>query len=74
MKKRSVMEGKEKGGAVTKRSVDPKCIPRSFIPGAPCDTSVQDVLCLLSTLGASYTSGQVKVSHTNRIRSHTLVA
>jgi hypothetical protein len=29
---------------VSKRSVDPKCIPKPFIPGAPCDTSVQDVL------------------------------
>ena len=31
-------------GTVPKRSVDPKCIPKAFIPGAPCDTSVHDVL------------------------------
>jgi hypothetical protein len=30
---------------VPKRSVDPKCIPKSFIPGtAACETSVHDVL------------------------------
>ena len=29
---------------VPKSSVDPKCIPKPFIPGALCDTSVDDVL------------------------------
>jgi hypothetical protein len=29
---------------VPKRSVDPKCIPKHFIPGAACETSVHDVL------------------------------
>ena len=39
------MQGTETVHAtVPKRSVDPKCIPKPFIPGAPCDTSVDDVL------------------------------
>jgi hypothetical protein len=40
------MQGTEMVHAtVSKHSVDPKCIPNPFIPGAPRDTSVQDVLC-----------------------------
>jgi hypothetical protein len=31
-------------GTVSDRSVDPKCIPKPFIPGAACETSVHDVL------------------------------
>ena len=30
---------------VPKHSVNPKCIPKPFIPGAPCDTNVDGVLC-----------------------------
>jgi hypothetical protein len=29
---------------VPKGSVHPKCIPKHFIPGAACETSVRDVL------------------------------
>jgi len=39
------MEGTETVHAtVPKRSVDPKSIPKHFIPGAACETSVHDVL------------------------------
>ncbi len=42
----SDMQGTETvNSTVSKHSVDPKCIPNPFIPGAPRDTSVQDVLC-----------------------------